>query len=502
MHTALAHSVPQVLAAARRVPFYKLFIFLFLASLPFINPAVHGDGVGYYAYARAPLIQHNFRFEEDWQRANSYFAENRTGPDARVRPDQYTVTGHIYNHFTVGPAILWAPFLVAAHSGVFTANALGAHIPADGFSTPYLVAMAFGTAIYGFLGLLFSYSLTKKYVEDRWAFLATLGVWLASSLAVYMYFNPSWSHAHSAFTAALFLWYWDHTRVDRETGEWIVLGLISGLMVDVYFPNGVFLLLPMLDALLAHRANWQIGDRRSQYVLLEADVAYTLAFLIAVAPTFVTRKIIFGGLFRLGDYTDYSWDWSAPHWREILFSSDHGIFSWTPLLLLATAGLLLGRRAARTVAAYLALAAILFYYVIACYPYWDGMSSFGNRFFISLTPIFIFGLALFFARFAEYFRSSRWPLAAAIALVMLFAAWNAGFIFQWGEHMIPVRGAISFRAMIHNQFHAVPQNLGTRLQAYLFNRKEVMKQIEERDIQQMKPSTERPVDPSGHEVKP
>jgi len=158
-----------------------------------VNPIVHGDGVGYYAYARAPLIQHNLRFEEDWRHANLYFSQTRTLSNGELRPDEYTQTGYVGNLFSIGPALLWTPFLLAAHLTVLLADALGAHIPADGFSSPYLLAMALGTAFYGFLGLLFSYSLAKKYVEERWAFLATLGVWGASSLPVYMYFNPAWS---------------------------------------------------------------------------------------------------------------------------------------------------------------------------------------------------------------------------------------------------------------------------------------------------------------------
>jgi hypothetical protein len=47
--------------------FERILLLLFLLSLPLINPVVHGDGVGYYAYARAPLIQHNLHFEDDWR---------------------------------------------------------------------------------------------------------------------------------------------------------------------------------------------------------------------------------------------------------------------------------------------------------------------------------------------------------------------------------------------------------------------------------------------------
>src|SRR5437773_9379890 len=172
----------------------------------------------------------------------------RTLPNGQISPSEYTETGYVDNLFSVGPAMLWTPFLLAAHCFVLLANALGTHIAANGFSTPYVLAMALGTAIYGFLGLLISYFLARKYVEERWAFLATVAIWGASSLPVYMYFNPAWSHAHSAFTVALLLRYWDRTRDFRTILQWNILGLLAGLMVDVYFPNGVFLLLPFVES--------------------------------------------------------------------------------------------------------------------------------------------------------------------------------------------------------------------------------------------------------------
>ncbi len=99
----------------------------------------------------------------------------------------------------------------------------------------------------GFLALWFSFQLAKKYVPEKWAFLSTLGIWFASSLPVYMYFNPSWSHAQSAFTAALFLWYWDRTRPERAWTQWVILGLMAGLMMDVYYVNGILLLIRLLQ---------------------------------------------------------------------------------------------------------------------------------------------------------------------------------------------------------------------------------------------------------------
>jgi hypothetical protein len=466
--------------------FGRLLLLFFICSLPLVNPIVHGDGVGYYAYARAPLIQHDLRFEEDWRHANLNFSQSRTLPNGQLLPGEYTDTGYVSNLFTIGPALLWAPFLLLAHGFVLFCDALGAHIPANGFSFPYLLAMALGTAIYGFLGLFLSYSLAQKYVEARWAFLATLGIWGASSLPVYMYFNPAWSHAHSAFAVALFLWCWDRTRGARTFFQWILLGLVAGLMVDVYFPNGVFLTLPLIESLSAYWSHGREKNLREMLRLLAANSSFLAAAVLAFVPTLITRAIIFGGFFRFGSYTELPWDWSAPNWRSVLFSSEHGLLSWTPILALSLAGLFFAPRPARQLAAYLAVPAAAFYYVISSYPYWHGMASFGNRFFISLTAVFVFGLALLFQRFGNLFLSLRRAFAIVAAGVFLFVVWNAGFIFQWGAHLIPPRGPVSFSEVAYNQFFVVPRQLSDQLRRYLFRRKSLMQQIEQRDIQQLK----------------
>ncbi|PWT77830.1 MAG: hypothetical protein C5B58_16200, partial [Acidobacteria bacterium] len=367
-------SLPQAGTVARSTVYPRILVAFFLFSLPLVNPVVHGDGVGYYAYARAPLIQHNLRFEEDWRHGNLNFAQSRTLSNGQLEPNQYAETGYVNNLFTVGPAILWSPFLLAAHAAVLTLNALGRHIPADGFSAPYRVAMALGTAIYGFLGLSFSFALARKFVQEKWAFLATLGIWTASALPVYMYFNPAWSHAHSAFVVALFFWYWERTRPERTPAQWLVLGLLSGLMIDVYFPNGVFLLIPLVEAVRSYSRLLLPLNRASLLRHLVVHGLFLVTVSIAVVPTLITRRIIFGGMLRFGSYSALGWDWRAPFWRRVAFSADHGLLSWTPILIFALVGLFLAQKPSRAVAAYLTVGAAGFYYLISSYPYWDGLS--------------------------------------------------------------------------------------------------------------------------------
>lgn len=465
-----------------------LLLLLFLPSLFLINPWVRGDGVGYYAFLRAPLIEHNLDFSRDYQNANQGFRDGRLDENGAPRELFRSPTGHLDNHFTVGPAILWSPFLLTAHGGVLLARAMGVTVAADGFSTPYRVTMAIATAVYAFAGLLFSFRLARKYIDETCSLLATIGIWWASSLPVYMYFNPSWSHAHSAFAVALFLWYWDVTREARTTREWALLGVITGLMLNIYYPNLMVLAVLVVEAIRQYAAAFgkkEETEPTPQQLLLKHFVFGAVA-VICLAPTFITRAIVYGSPFASGYVSLKDWLWSSPVFLKVLFSSNHGLFSWTPLLLLSVIGLVMFWRKVPEVGAEFLCGAVAFYFFIACYPDWAGISSFGNRFFVSLTPIFIVGLSALLERFAMLFRSrARW-LAATVPLLGCFILWNMGLLFQWGTHLIPARGPIQWHAMVYNQFHVVPRKMATDVQSYFFRRRNFMQQIEQRDLEQQR----------------
>lgn len=464
----------------------RLLVLLFLLTLPLANPWVRGDGVGYYAYARALLIQRNLDFTADYQHANTSFREGRLDESGQPRTDFRTPTGRLENHFTIGPAILWSPFLFIAHGGVLCARALGSDVPADGFSAPYRYAMAFGTSLYGFLALFLAFRLAKKFVSERWALFATLAIWGGSSLAVYMYFNPSWSHAHSAFVVAVFFAYWLHTRDDRSIPQWILLGLIAGLMLNVYYANAMLLVLLAAEALLALRD--AIQQRRPSDIpaLLIRYLVFSLTLFVCFLPTLLSKKVIYGSFFESGYVPISLWNWKSPNFLQVLFSANHGLFSWTPLLLFAAIGIFLFWRKFPRVGGPVLCAVLAFYYFIASYPDWAGISSFGNRFFVSLTIFFVIGLAVLLQSVAGKFSSLRSAAGVSAVLLLCFIFWNTGLMFQWGTHVIPARGPVSFAEVANNQFVVVPRQLTGLLRDYFFRRKELMHQIEQRDVQQLR----------------
>ena len=129
---------------------------------------------------------------------------------------------------------------------------------------------------------------------------------------------------------------------------------------------------------------------------------------------------------------------------------------------------------------------LAYYYFISSYPDWDGLSSYGNRFFLSLTPVFVLGLAALLSAFSQWMGKSSRALALSGAAIAMFVIWNVGFIFQWGTHLVPARGEISWSEMVHNQIVVVPLRMTHSLETYFLHRKEMMQHIEQEDVEQQK----------------
>jgi hypothetical protein len=145
--------------------------------------------------------------------------------------------------------------------------------------------------------------------------------------------------------------------------------------------------------------------------------------------------------------------WSSPHLLAVLFDPGHGLFVWSPLLLVATAGVvyLVGRRRDATVAL-LALALLLQVWINGAVESWTTAGAFGSRRFVSSTPIFAWGLAaLVSAVSARRLRLSALVLA-------LFVWWNVGLMVQFGLKLMD-RQRLEWPRVAVNQVSEVPRHL-------------------------------------------
>jgi hypothetical protein len=232
------------------------------------------------------------------------------------------------------------------------------------------------------------------------------------------------SHAVSAAGAALVVWLWNGQRRRPTSWSALALGLATGFAMCLRWQNALLLLLPAWDTLMElRRGGSEAVSAARRAALLGA------AALAGAAPQMAAWKSIYGEwLLR---YPPHGADFlrlDHPYVLQTLFSSRHGLLSWTPVFWAGYLGYLwLGRR--RGPLAWPLLPPLLaMTYVNMCSGDWWAGGSFSNRRFDSLLPLLALGLA----GSLEWARRilSRHPQVAVGAALVPALAWNLGVIAQ------------------------------------------------------------------------
>ena len=440
---------------------------LMLATLPLVNPHIRSDGNEYYAYVRSVVIDHDLRFDNEYARGEDTFRQAMDG-ELGVSP-----AGYRRNIASVGPSLLWTPFFLAGHAAAHLLQWRGSSVPVDGYSWPYLWACSFGTALYAFLGLWFSYRIALRFASPSAALLATIAIWLASSLPVYLYFLPFHAHAMAMFTVAWFLWNWFRVRDGHDgRSRWFVWGLSAGAIVATYYLNGLVLLAALIECLLRAVKPRQLATS------VIGGLVFLGGFLLVVLPGLAIKGLLDGSVLATG-YGGTLFFWRDPRLIAVGFSAEHGAFLWTPILLLAVVGLPWLVRRSPLVGSICLFTVAVFYYAVAAYRGWHGHSAYGSRFLVALTPFFIFGLAAFADALCGTHRR-RWQAAWAVALVLVL--WNAGFMLQWGINLVPNRGPVDMAVVARNQVTVVPRAAWEFLSKYFRQRDAAVHDVERADV--------------------
>ena len=399
----------------------------FLITLPAVTSRLYAsDEVQYYAWLRSLAFDHDADFQNEYQHFYDAGVSHSAGFHETFLERQ-TPAGRRMNFTTLGSALLWAPFYSAGHLAALLTSA-----PADGYSRPYVVAVALGSAVYGFLAVLLSAAAARRVVGRGLA--ASFIVAVGTPLVFYSYVAPIFGHATSAFAVSLMVWIWLRVR-DRWTVRGaLALGLAGGLVAIVREQDALLALGPALDfvwfAWRRIRERPAAGEGGSG--LLLAAIAGVGGFVLAVLPQAVAYASINGGV-RPDATVVRKLTWSSPHALGVLFSPENGLLAWTPLVGLALTGLALlaTNRVARPqfqrVGALLLLMCLAQIYTSGIVESWTVAGSFGQRRFVALTPILTIGVATLLA-----VATHVWARRGLMALLVLCVWWNAGLMVQFG----------------------------------------------------------------------
>jgi hypothetical protein len=437
---------------AHMVGLYVLCIVVFLLAVPLPrvdSMLIGSDGVYYYAYLPTLLLDHDLDFTNEYSRMLPYRKFHVAGATMSRLPA---------NKHGIGAAILWAPFFLIGHLAVLGLNVIGYRIQLDGMSYVYQVPTLLGSLTYGFAGLLLIYRSCSRFFSRSISAAAAILIWLATNVIYYMLAEPSMSHTCSLFAVALFLELWLAFRPMPKMHQWILLGLAGGLIALVRQPDVTWIALPVIDSLLERGRDWRQNLLRD----LKGFVVFGMTAVAVFIPQMIVWRTLYGTATRGGYLSGRShFHWLDPKILQVLFSMQHGLYLWHPLLLLASAGLFLLYRKDRRLTFLLGFLFALQVYVIGSWGGWMGGDSFGSRMLISSLPALALGLAALIEWTAA--RGARTTIGV---LGSALIAWNALFFIQYRLGYIPRFKPITFEELTLGKLSML-QDLAHRIRLIL-----------------------------------
>ncbi len=367
---------------------------------------IRSDGYSYYVYLPSWLIYRDVTLDSlarDW-----YGGDYPALTGIARWPD----TGRWISRHPIGPAILMSPFFVGAHLLTRWSN-----LPPDGFSLYYQHADGLAGLCYLLAGLAVLARTLTCHFSPVVALATIVTVTFGTNLFHYGTYDSSFSHVYSFFLICVLVeltdrW-WEAPTALRSCG----IGFVSALIVLTRPVNALFLLLVPLYRLK------ELRQRSCQ-----------LAMVVSIASVAVLPQLLIyrqaTGQWLVNPYRplNNAFNFGSPRLLEVLFSTQKGLFFWSPALLMAIGGLFTPTRWSRAWAMPVAIVLTIDTYLIASWSDWQFGGSYGHRGFTDGLGLFAIFVASFFTWCAGRPRLVRFvaagtSLAVALSVVQMAQYW-------------------------------------------------------------------------------
>jgi len=410
---------------------------------------IRGNGLGYYAWLRSLLIDHDWNFDNE-------FDEHGVSGDY-VPPRTYqTELGRRANQWSVGPASIWAVFVVPGH-GVLKLLGDASPWAADGYSLPYQFLVGAATLTMSMIGLCLLYGICRQFARPSRAALAAAFLTLGSTLVYYGTVEVSMAHGVSAAVLAALVWYWVKSYGSLRWSRWLLVGLLVGAAALMRWQLATFAVLPAGEVLLTSLRTRAGFSKRLAGLGLAA-----LGALVAFLPQMVAWRCVYG-TWLVEPVPQVAHHWLSPSLWGVLLSSDRSLFYWTPICALACLGYFVCRPSACAEPMSLLFAAFgVQVYALASVwgkgEYLENVGNFAGAFLskaygmrhltetvVALAP----GLAILLER------TSRAPFRLLCVLGFFLGLWNLLLIYEYTDGLLPADAGAGMWILLTTTFHFV-----------------------------------------------
>ena len=194
---------------------------------------INWDVTSYYSYLPAAFIYHDITFEFIKKYPEKNFGEKheffyQTAPN-----------GGKVAKFTMGTAIMYAPFFFIAHLSTHLFN-----YEANGFSTPYEFCLALSSLFYLLIGLYFLRKTVLLYFNEKATSLTLISIMLGTNLYYYSTNEPAMTHAYSFTLVSTFLYQFLQWYNNPNYKKAVLIGFLFGMIVLIRPVNCIIFLFP------------------------------------------------------------------------------------------------------------------------------------------------------------------------------------------------------------------------------------------------------------------
>ena len=374
-----------------------------------------GDGMQGFQFLPGVLLHRTLDLSVTQPQAAMMFGREKSGVVANLCP--------------IGPVFLWLPTYVAgllwqkllvvlAHTKLAALLELRPRAITGRGEIDYFMA-GLGSLLAGLVGIRLAFQLVRRRLGPGAARFGTVLAVLATPLTWYLVTQPLYQHAAAFFAVTLLVERWDAWRGQMTARRWAALGALTGAAMLMRPQEGLFALLPGLDAVAALAAALRARDGRGAARVLVHGLLFVAVMALVFLPQALLWKYYYGelrtpqppGHFRYRD----------PALVEALFSMRAGLFPWVPVLYLAVPGLLWARRRLGGLALRLGVVFALELWLNASVWDYHGSWAFGPRRYTDAAVIAALGLGGFWAAATARRAAVRYALCLVACLAI---AWN------------------------------------------------------------------------------
>lgn len=240
---------------------------------------IESDGKYYYQY----LV--SITFDKDIDFTNNYRVKQHPWMETEIdhyhfRDSVSSTTGKPINVFTIGPAILWAPFFLITLAVGKVLTFLNFSIDMNPFGKYFQYSVMYSGVFYCVAGLALLHKILNNYFSDS---ISKISIWLiliTSPLFYYTIFEVSMSHVYDFFTFTLLIYVFVNVSKRRSWSYFIVLGLVGALHVLIRTQNIITVFIFSLILLI----QYQRELRSFEWELWGKLLLYTATIAIGLLP--------------------------------------------------------------------------------------------------------------------------------------------------------------------------------------------------------------------------